>query len=581
MDSARPFRAFVSYCHKDAAFAAGLQRKLESYRLPKRLADKVTPLPGQAPGRIGPVFRDREDLSAATDLSAAVREAIAASSALVVVASPDAARSQWVAREITLFRVLHPEAPILVALARGEPHEALPEALRGDHAEPLCADFRKAGDGKRLAFLKIVAGLADLPLDTLVQRDAQRQMRRVMAVTLGAAVLVVIMALLLIMALRAREEAERRRAGAEGLVEYMLTDLRGRLKGVGRLEIMAAVNQRALAYYVAQGDLLSLPDDSLERRARLLHAMGEDDDELGQSEQALVQFTEANRTTSAILARKPKDPDTIFAHAQTEYWLGLIAWRHADRPTATQHWQSYARLARALAEAEPGSIRSLMELGYAAGGLCELAHSGAFDRMAALRHCGESIAFENEARVKQAARVGASTGESRSAEIQALRKVEEALANRYGWMARVQLAQQDVPGALRSRALEASLLDGLLAADPVNFEYSVRRSWSDIGTAASLIKSGAPERAVQILRRCLDRHRPVFAAEGAGTRVVETQFRLNLWLAKALRLSGSPYAAELAAADRYETQMAQFGSEHAAKVKAIRADIWPRAGDGK
>ncbi len=108
MKSVRPFRAFVSYCHADAPFAAWLQRKLEGYRLPRRLADKVEPLAGQAQGRIGPVFRDREDLSAATDLSAAVREGIAASSALVVVASPDAVKSQWVAREIALFRELHP-----------------------------------------------------------------------------------------------------------------------------------------------------------------------------------------------------------------------------------------------------------------------------------------------------------------------------------------------------------------------------------------------------------------------------------------------------------------------------------------
>jgi hypothetical protein len=344
---------------------------------------------------------------------------------------------------------------------------------------------------------------------------------------------------------------------------------------------MAAVNQRALDYYVAQGDLRSLPDDSLERRARLLHAMGEDDDELGQSGQALAQFTEANRTTSAMLARKPRDPDTIFAHAQTEYWLGLIAWRHSDRALATRHWQAYDRLARALAEVEPGSVRSLMELGYAAGDLCELDHSGAFDRKAALRHCGAAIAFEDEARSKQAARAAASTGGSRGAEIQALRKIEEGLANRYGWMARVQLAQDDVEGALRSRALEASLLDRLLAADPANFEHRVRRSWSDIGTAAALIKSGVPEQAVPVLRRSLDRHRAVFADAGASTRVVETQFRLHLFLAKALRLAGSPYAAELAAADRYEAQMARFGSEHAAKVKAIRADIWPRAGDEK
>src|SRR5687767_3506923 len=166
MTSARPFRAFVSYCHVDAAFAAWLQRRLESYRVPRRLADRVAPLPGggEAAGRIGPGFRDRGDLSAATDLSAAVREAIALSSALLAVASPDAARSLWVEREIQLFRELHPGAPILVALVRGDPAESLPYALRSAGSEPLAADFRKQGDGRRLAFLKLVAALLDLPL---------------------------------------------------------------------------------------------------------------------------------------------------------------------------------------------------------------------------------------------------------------------------------------------------------------------------------------------------------------------------------------------------------------------------------
>ena len=73
--SKRQFRAFVSYCHADRAFASDLQRRLEAYRLPKRLADRVEPLAGQARGRIGPVFRDRADLPATQDLSAAVREA--------------------------------------------------------------------------------------------------------------------------------------------------------------------------------------------------------------------------------------------------------------------------------------------------------------------------------------------------------------------------------------------------------------------------------------------------------------------------------------------------------------------------
>jgi hypothetical protein len=528
MVSDRPFRAFVSYSHADAAFAAWLQRRLEAYRLPRRLAGQVEPLPGQAPGRIGPVFRDRADLSAATDLSAAVREGIAASSALVVVASPDASKSQWVEREIALFRQLHPEAPILVALARGEPREGLPAGLRGDGVEPLCADFRREGDGKRLAFLKIVAGLAGLPLDALVQRDAQRQVRRVTGVTLGAAVLVVIMALLLVMALRARGEAERRRveaeqqrASAEGLVEYMLTDLRERLRGVGRLDVMASVNARAMAYYSSQGDLSRLPDDSLERHARVLHAMGEDDEKQGDLRGALAKFQEAHRATAATLARHPEDGDAVYAHAQSEYWIGYAAWRQRDRATATRHWRRYREQAGRLAALERGSARGHLELGYSEGNLCDLDFSEGHDLAAAARHCLAGVAHVRSALAR-------SPGD---------RKLLQDLANRYGWLARVRVAQKRYADAIASRRSEMAILDRLLHLDPDNAEYGLRRSWPDVGIARILIETGRPAEAVALLKRRWEAFRPRMTAEKSN-QYWESGLRVALFLAKAQRLAG-------------------------------------------
>src|SRR4051794_36154209 len=120
------------------------------------------------------------------------------------------------------------------------------------------------------------------------------------------------MTLLLVMAMRAgqeaerqRLEAERQRAGAKGLVEHMLTDLREKLKGVGRPDVMAAFDEQALAYYAAQGDLSGLSDDSLERRARVLHATGEDYFDRGEVKTALPEFAEARRATEASLARHP------------------------------------------------------------------------------------------------------------------------------------------------------------------------------------------------------------------------------------------------------------------------------------
>lgn len=562
MSSATPFRAFVSYSHADATFAAWLQRRLESYRLPRRLAERVSPLPGQTPGRIGPVFRDRADLSAATDLSAAVREGIAASSALVVVASPDAARSQWVAREIELFRELHPDAPVLVALARGEPGDGLPEALRRDNLEPLCADFRRHGDGKRLAFLKIVAGLGDLPLDSLVQRDAQRQIRSVTAVTLGAAVLVVIMALLLVMALRARAEAQRQRAAAEGLVEYMLTDLREKLEGVGRLELMDGVNARAMAYYAGQADMGRLSDDSLERRARVLHAMGADLEKRNRLDDALPQFEEAHRATAAILARKPGDADTIFAHAQSEYYLGLIAWRRNNRAGAERYWQGYRRQAEELAKVEPRNARGLIEQGYAEGNLCEINLKDNHDLDAAERQCVRSIRYMQAALDK-------SPGN---------RATLMSLANRHGWLARVRMAARRPAAALQSRDAEAGLMDRLLAADPGNIEYALRRIWADVGKADALTELHRPGEAEAVLLRSVRRHAPVFARNGGDARVTETEFRLQLFLAQAQRRTGRDYAAAMARADRLQAELDSSGRESADRAQEIRAAIWNQGG---
>jgi hypothetical protein len=559
---ARPFRAFVSYCHADAAFAARLQRRLEGYRLPKRLADRVAPLPGQAHGRIGPVFRDRADLPAAEDLSAAVREAIARSSALIVVASPEAARSHWVEREIELFRELHRGSPILVALARGELADALPESLRAGGVEPLAADFRREGGGKRLAFLKIVAALLGLPLDALVQRDAQRQVRRVTAVTLGAVVLVVIMALLLVMALRAREDAERQRAGAEGLVEFMLTDLREKLGGVGRLDVMEDVNKRAMAYYIAQG---RLPDKSLQLRASVLHLMGEDFVSRGDFNNAFEKYSEANALTIDALARRPGDADAIYMQAQSDFYLGEIAQRRNDRATATLFWRRYRDRAGSLAKIERESARSLLELAFADGDLCQLSLQDNYDLNDAVTQCRNSVRFADAA-------VHKSGGEP---------KFVVALANRLGWLARVQIAMGEPRAALHSRESEAALLDRLLALDPQNVRYGVRRTWPDIGKADAWLALGQPAKAAEVLMASIARHRAALDKDRNVEAVIETEFRLQLFLARAQRKMGANFTQSMTRAGQLHALLAAKGQESAYRARGIRAGIWLHEGDGK
>lgn len=179
------YAAFISYSHADAAHVRWLHNRLETYRLPRALVGTDSAF-GPVPRRLPKVFRDRDELPASGDLGGELRAALGAARSLIVVCSPAAARSRWVNEEILSFKRMHGEERVLALIVAGEPgdgdNECFPPALRlklGSDgllsdvaAEPIAADLRPGKDGRRLALLKLIAGLADVPLDALARRDA-------------------------------------------------------------------------------------------------------------------------------------------------------------------------------------------------------------------------------------------------------------------------------------------------------------------------------------------------------------------------------------------------------------------------
>ncbi len=184
------YRAFLSYSHRDKAWGAWLHRALETYRIDKDLVGRSTPV-GPVPNTLRPIFRDREDFSAGHSLTEQTLAALEASQFLVVICSPNAARSLYVNEEVRRFKAFGRPDRIIPVIVDGEPgnaeRECFPEALRlrlgpdgsptGEREEPIAADARFQGDGKELAKIKVVAGLLGLGLDEIVRR-AQRARRR-------------------------------------------------------------------------------------------------------------------------------------------------------------------------------------------------------------------------------------------------------------------------------------------------------------------------------------------------------------------------------------------------------------------
>lgn len=210
-----------------------LHRAIESFRLPRKLVGRPTPL-GPAPRRLTPVFRDRDELPASGDLGHELRTALSLSRRLVVVCSPNAARSLWVNEEILAFKRIHGEAGVLALIVAGEPgaagagkpdQECFPPALRfsldadgalsDEPAHPIAADMRREGDGRRSALLKLIAGIAAVPLDELVQREAQRRLQRVTTVAIGLGAALAGVGALAFYANTLRIEADHQRRVAE------------------------------------------------------------------------------------------------------------------------------------------------------------------------------------------------------------------------------------------------------------------------------------------------------------------------------------------------------------------------------
>ena len=272
------YYAFLSYSHVDEKTAGWLHDELEGFRTPAALVGRLTDN-GAIPRRLSPIFRDRHELPASDDLAVSIREALDSSQFLIVLCSPAAAASRWVNAEIDMFKRHRPDGCVLAAIVAGEPfasdvpgreaEECLPPALRFKYdrrgrpttrrAEPLAADLREDRDGKRLGLLKLIAGMIGVGLDELVQRETLRRQRRLAVVAAASLVGMVFTSTLAFVAIEARDAARDQRREAEGLVGFMLGDLRSKLEPLGRLDVLDSVGARALAYYQSQ-DKGSLSD---------------------------------------------------------------------------------------------------------------------------------------------------------------------------------------------------------------------------------------------------------------------------------------------------------------------------------
>jgi tetratricopeptide (TPR) repeat protein len=381
-DSQRYF-AFVSYSHQDEIWAQWLHKALETWRVPKRLVGQTTTA-GIIPPRLLPIFRDREELASATDLGRTVNAALAQSKNLIVICSPASAKSRWVNEEVLAFKRLGHAERIFCLIVGGEPNasdlagreadECFAPALRFEigadgqptsaRTEPIAADVREGKDGKANAKLKLSAGMLGVGFDTLKQRELQRRNRRMAVITAAALVVMVITTALAITAVIARNDAERRQKQAEDLVGFMLGDLTAKLREVERLDILQAVDDKAIAYF-ASLPTKDVTDSALALRVDALQKIGSVRQDQGQMPAALEAFTAASAIAKELWQRSPGDVMREASYANSLTWVGKACWFQGDLKRAAINFEIASEKLRAAAAASPENLQLASQLSYA------------------------------------------------------------------------------------------------------------------------------------------------------------------------------------------------------------------------
>ena len=289
------YDAFISYrhCLPDSEIALKLQKKLESFRLPKDIAKKT----GRT--RLNSVFLDTTELSVSDDLSVELSSALLNSEYLIAICSPEYLKSKWCMREIQTFLEYKGRKKVLLVLADGEPQNAFPKMLLYEtvfssdaygnvtksyvYKEPLAADCRGENSKERKekidgAVIRLVSAMMGIRYDDLQQRhrkeiQTRKRNRTLFAFSILGIVIAICLFFIVMIAAKNKEIAQQNQEIA--LQNEIITQKYADSLAATSDNLLREGNRHA-AVYAAR---LALPDEMTDNYSELacralVNAMG-------------------------------------------------------------------------------------------------------------------------------------------------------------------------------------------------------------------------------------------------------------------------------------------------------------------
>lgn len=184
--------AFISYNSRDTAWGKRVHNKLEGYRMPATLCSEH----GWKRKPMAPIFFAPTDIQPG-GLTEELQERLKASRHLIVICSPNSAKSKWVGKEIEYFHSLGRSENIHFFIVDGVPHSGnedtecfnpivetlgLPEILGANIHEKVSP---WPWVNKERAYVQLITKLLGVEFDSIWQRHKRKMVEKVVAWAVG------------------------------------------------------------------------------------------------------------------------------------------------------------------------------------------------------------------------------------------------------------------------------------------------------------------------------------------------------------------------------------------------------------
>ncbi|AUD59863.1 transcriptional regulator [Shewanella sp. Pdp11] len=168
--------------------------------------------------------------------------------------------------------------------------------------------------------------------------------------------------------IEAEKLAQQKRLAAEDLLGFMVGDFADKMRGIGRMDLLDGISNKALEYFSDfsnKEDDTHLSFDARFQHGQTLEAMGEVAYSRNKIDEARSALLAAQEKMLPLLELQPENLALLKTLGANAFWLGQLKYDVSDWAASRPFYEQYLKYSQTMYALAPEDKDALMELSYA------------------------------------------------------------------------------------------------------------------------------------------------------------------------------------------------------------------------